>query len=112
MNISSIIVMCLSEHEKEVVDIIEECDYARYHMHQNGKIIVTIEGEDTEEEIAKIRKLEGIPNVISASLHYSYCEDELEEERGRLMEDRDVPLWLNNDSTDAKDISYHGNLKI
>ena len=111
MNISSVVIMCLPENEKSVIEAISNCDFCEYHLHQNGKIIVTIEGEDTNEEVKKIRQIEKLPNVISAAMHFTYCEDELEAEKEKLKNDSEFPAWLNDENIKAKDIPYNGNLK-
>lgn len=111
MNISSIVIMCLPENQEKVIDEIKNADFCEYHLHKDGKIIVTIEGEDTSEEVKKIRRIEKIPNVISASMHYTFCEDELESEKDKLKNKDNVPDWLNDENIQAKDIPYNGNLK-
>jgi len=44
-----------------------------------GKIVVTLEGESTEEEMNKLKMIQNFEYVISAKLGFSYNEGELEE---------------------------------
>lgn len=111
MNISSIVVNILPENSNEVIKHLDEKDYCEFHLYENGKIIVTIEGENVSEEIRKLRLIEKTPNVISASMVYSFCEDELEQEKKKLNAFADFPEWLNDENIEAKDIKYNGNLK-
>lgn len=113
MNISSIVVQVRSEHIDKVVDTIKKSDFCDYHFHDSsmGKIIITIEGENTSEEIEKIRKVQSIPHVIAADMIMAYSEDELEYERSKLENSSDVPEMLNDDTIRAEDIVYNGDLK-
>ena len=81
MNISSIIVKTLPKNFDEVMQALKESGVCDVHFgeKEKGIIIVTIEGKNVEEEIEKVRILEALPKVISADMHMSYCEEELEE---------------------------------
>ncbi len=113
MNVSSIIVLVNPEHLQEAVDLINNSDDFEHHLHdEKGKIIVTIEGENTKEEINKLKKLQAIPYVISAELVFAYSEDELDQERDKLEKLTDnVSGWLNDPNAQIKDIKYGGDLK-
>ena len=55
MNLSSIVVLTKPEHLDEVLNVIKNTDACEYHLHDDkGRIIVTIEGKNTEEEITKL----------------------------------------------------------
>lgn len=47
-------------------------------MDETGKIVITLEGNDTNEEIRKLREIMNLPNVLCANLAYSYTENEME----------------------------------
>ena len=111
MNISSIVVNTLPENSDEVVKLLNEGEFCEVHHYEDGKIIVTIEGEDVSEEIGKLRLIEQTPNVVSASMVYAYSEEELEAEKEKLKSSADMPDWLNDENIEAKDIKYNGNLK-
>lgn len=113
MNLSSIVVLTRPEHLEEVIKELISTDFCEYHLHdEKGRIIVTIEGEDTDEEIKKIKMLQAMPNVISAEMVFAYSEDELEKEREKLENAKDnIPDWLNDPDAKLKDINYGGDLK-
>ncbi len=113
MNLSSIVVLTTPEYLEEVLDAIKSSPDCEYHLHdEKGRIIVTIEGKDTEEEINKLKKLQAIPHVISAELAFAYSEDELEKERKKLEKAEDnIPEWLNDPDAKITDINYGGDLK-
>ena len=113
MNLSSIVVLTTPEYLEEVLESIKSSDEYEYHLHdEKGRIIVTIEGKDTEEEIRKLKALQQIPHVISAEMVFAYSEDELEEERQKLEKSTEnIPEWLNDENAKAEDIKYKGDLK-
>ena len=113
MNLSSIVVQTKPEHLEEVIDAIKSSNDFEYHLHdEKGRIIVTIEGEDTGEEISRLKSLQAIPHVISAEMVFAYSEDELEQERQKLESSKDnIPDWLNDPDSSMKDIKYGGDLK-
>ena len=113
MNLSSIVIQTRPEHLKSVLKIIKSSLDCEYHIHdEKGRIIVTIEGKDTEEEIGKLKNLQTIPNVVSAEMAFAYSEDELEQEREKLEKSTDnIPDWLNDPDATTRDINYGGDLK-
>ena len=112
MNISSIVIQVSPKHIKEVLKIIKEATFCEYHMHDDrGRIIVTLEGKNTEEEIKKLKMIQQIPKVLSADMVYAYSEKELEQEREKMEKEGSMPDWLNDDNIKAEDINYKGNIK-
>ena len=78
MNVSSIVVKTKAEHLQEVMDSINDIDFCEVHFFDSGgKIVVTIEGETIDEQMGRMKTIQGMPNVFSANLSYSYCEEEL-----------------------------------
>jgi len=113
MNVSGIIIQTEKEWMDEVIATLRRGSLCDVFFHDSmGRIIVTVEGEGTEEEIHKVRQLEKIPHVISAELAYAYSEEELDRARGRFKKrGGDVPDVLKDDSVRAEEIVYHGDLK-
>lgn len=113
VNISSIVVQARNEFIEELVEKIKACDFCDYHFHDVsiGKIIVTVEGEGIEQEMANVRKIEALEHVISAEMMMAYSEDELDRERDKLEKSDVVPDVLKNNTIKAEDIPYHGDLK-
>ena len=78
MNVSSIVVKTDQEHLQEVMDNINEIGLCEVHFYDSeGKIVVTIEGNNIDEQMQKMKEIQKIPFVHTASLSYSYCEEEL-----------------------------------
>jgi len=113
MNVSSIVVQARNEFIEGLVEEIKNCDFCDYHFHDVsiGKIIVTVEGEGVEEEMANVRKIEALNHVISADMMMAYSEDELDRERDKLGKSDVVPDILKDEKIKAEDITYHGDLK-
>lgn len=113
MNISSIVIQTKPEHIDEVIALCEAGDFCDYHFHDKdkGKIIVTIEGKNVDEEMAKMKQIEKMPHVICADMMMAYSEDELDEERSKLERASSVPSVLNDETVALKDIVYRGDLK-
>lgn len=113
MNLSSIVILTKPEHLEDLVRTIKDSEECEYHLHdEKGRIIVTIEGKNTEEEITKLKKIQQIPNIISAEMAFAYSEDELETEREKLENASDnIPEWLNDPDAEIRDIKYNGDLK-
>ena len=111
MNISSIIVKTRPENYDAVWLNLQESELCEVHFGDKNKgiIIVTIEGETVEEEIEKLNKIEEMPFIISADMHMSYCEEELD----KMMEDIDINKTVKELNTDkkAEEITYFGSLK-
>jgi nitrate reductase NapD len=112
MNISSIVVQTLPKYLDEVVKSLKACEVCDYHMHdEKGRIIVTIEGKDVNDELKKLRVVESIPHVATADMQMAYSEDELDANMEKLENADVVPTVLNDDTIEATDIVYNGDLK-
>jgi len=112
MNISSIVVKTLPKHLEEVVEELKNCKVCDYHMHdEEGRIIITIEGSNVNEELEKLRVIEAIKYVASADMQMSYSEDELDENIDILNNADAVPSMLNEENVDPNKIIYNGDLK-
>jgi len=96
-----------------LVEEIKSCDFCDYHFHDAsiGKIIVTVEGEGVAQEMDNVRKIEALKHVISAEMMMAYSEDELDREREKLMKSDIIPEVLKDDTIQAEDIVYSGDLK-
>lgn len=113
MNVSSIVIQAKKENIEKVLHVVKNCDFCDYHFHDAniGKIIVTVDGKDIDEEMGKVRKIEAIEHVISAEMMMSYSEDELDMHREKLLHSDLVPSMLNDENITAEKITYHGDLK-
>jgi len=85
MNVSSIVVKTESDHLQEVMDNINAVDFCEVHFSDtDGRIVVTIEGKSIDEQMERMKKIQSMPHVYSASLSYSYCEDELSDSLDKI----------------------------
>jgi len=87
------------------------CDV--YHKDEKGKIIIVLDGENTGEEMQKLKIIQSMPNILAADMIQSNSEDELNQLVGNveIMHEKSyVPDFL-NDETPAENIRYNGDLK-
>ncbi|GAB6044438.1 hypothetical protein JCM11957_00360 [Caminibacter profundus] len=111
MNISSIIVRTKPENYDVVWLNLKESPLCEVHFgaKEKGIIIITIEGENVEEEIKKLNQIEQMPFIISADMHMSYCEEELDKMKEEINLNKTIEE-LNTDKK-AEEIQYFGSLK-
>jgi len=111
MNISSIIVKTKPENYDAVWLNLQKSELCEVHFgeKEKGIIIITIEGENVEEEIDKLRQIEEMPFIISADMHMSYCEEELD----KMKKDIDFNKTVKELNTEKplQEINYFGSLK-
>ena len=85
MNISGIVVKAAPENIERVIETLKASGLCEIHFtDDSGKIIVTLEGKDTNEEIRKLREIMNLPDVLCADLAYSYSEDEMEKDLSHI----------------------------
>ncbi|HAK60499.1 MAG TPA: nitrate reductase [Nitrospiraceae bacterium] len=85
MNVSSAVVKTRPEHVQDVLNALRAVDHCETPFHDDqGRIVVTIEGETISEEMQTLRTIQAIPHVLSAELAYSYSESELAEAVRRM----------------------------
>jgi len=113
MNISSIIVKTKPENYEAVWLNLEESGLCELHIgeKEKGIIIVTVEGETVEKEIEKLTKIEEMPMIISADMHMSYNEDELDKLRADIDIDSTSTVEEINQNKKVEEINYFGSLK-
>jgi len=112
MNISGILIQSKAENVEAVVKRLEESGICDVYTHDElGRVVVTIDGDGIDEEIEKLTALQKIEGVIAADMHYSYSEDELSKAREEFALGDEVPDMLKDDTLEAQDIVYHGDLR-
>src|SRR5574344_401067 len=112
MNITSIVVTTLPKNLESVIENLKKSSVCDYHMHdEKGRVIITIEGENVEDELKKLKVIEAIPNVITADMQMSYSEEELSRHMQVLENSDAVPKVLNDKDVKVEDIVYHGDLR-
>lgn len=112
MNVSSLVITTKAQDADRVIEQLKKSEFCEYHTHKEGKIVITIEGESVSDEIAIMNRLGAMDMVVNVEMIYSYCEDELEQERDHLEIEGEIPTWLNDENAKAEDIKYNGKLPI
>ena len=91
MNISGIVVRTDPENLESVLEYLKSSWFCDAYFHDKiGKIIVTVEGENTGEEVQKLKAILKMPNEFYANLIYSYCGEELAVALGQAGAVRDA----------------------
>jgi nitrate reductase NapD len=113
MNISSVVVKCAPEYIGFVLKKLNESGQCEVYAHDElGRIIIILEGENTEEESEKLRKIQEIPHILAAEMAMAFSENEFSDEEGKFEIPSDnLVNFLNSEDIDAKDIVYNGHLK-
>lgn len=113
MNYSGILVQVTEKFYDEVYAALEDLDVCDVHFGEKaqGKIIITVEGAGVEEEMTKLRIVQGVPHVLAADMIHSYSEDELDKNMKSLANGDVVPAWLNDDNIGPEDIKYGGDVR-
>ncbi len=111
MNISSIVIKTTSGKTAGVIQKLRDSGLCEVHLHEDNKIVGVIEAESISDEIAVVKQINKMSDVLSAEMAFSYCEEELDEIRHNISINNDIPKWLNDDSIKAGQIDYQGDLK-
>lgn len=112
MNVSGILIQTKAEDVENVVKRLKESGLCDVYTHDElGRIVVVIEGSGIEEEISKLKKLEKIDGVITADMHYSYSENELQEAINEFERESSLPEVLTEENLRAEEITYGGDLR-
>jgi len=75
MNVSSIVVRTATENMNSVMTEINSIDLCEVHFNDNqGKIVVTIEGESVHDQIELMKRIQDLPFVLNANLMFSYSD--------------------------------------
>ncbi len=112
MNISSVVVKCAPQFLSELLARLKESGVCEVYSHdENGRIVVIIEGETTEQESERLRMIQALPHVLSAEMVYAYSESEFSAEEGKFDKVSESLIDSLNSEMLAEDIVYHGHIK-
>ena len=106
MNISSVIVK--TNDLEKCKDELSKIEGAEVALSEDNTIIVVLQAKDINEEIEIFNKVEKARFVLSASMHYSYIEDELRDDLMNMNNNADE--ILNDDSTPINELQYSGSV--
>jgi nitrate reductase NapD len=77
MTVSGIVVACRPDDLAEVKEVLNGLTWAEVHYTDpDGRLVVTIEAEDVEESMDRLKQLQGLPRVLMAELAEFVEEDE------------------------------------
>ncbi len=106
MNISSVIIK--TKDLSKCKDELSKINGVEVALYEDSTIIATIQANDINEEINIFKNIEKAKYVISASMHYSYIEDELRDDLANMKNDTDE--ILNDDTTPIDTMQYSGSV--
>lgn len=77
MNISSVVVKTLPEHLATVRSSLLASGLCEIHFSDDlGRIVITLEGEESADETTKLKEIQKLPHVVSADFSYTYTDEE------------------------------------
>lgn len=78
MNLSGILVSAKSEHLATVVEALRTLEGVEVHQvdEPTGRVVVVQEAEDIRAEMAGLRHIKTLPNVMMAEMVYHYIADD------------------------------------
>jgi len=77
MTVSGIVVACRPDDLAEVKEVLNGLTWAEVHYTDpDGRLVVTIEAENVEESMDRLKQLQGLPRVLMAELAEFAEEDE------------------------------------
>jgi len=75
--VSGVLVVAKPEDQSQVRDALEVFPWAEvHHQDPNGRLVVTIEADDTDQAIARLREVKELPRVVLAEMVEHRVEDD------------------------------------
>jgi len=108
MNIASVVVAAKPENLLQVKKRIRALEWAVvHHTDEDGRLIVTIEGETAEKDVERFKFIKNIPDVLNVELiQYTFEDDGDLPDDPKEFESEEVPDYLQNDDLDEVGISH------
>ena len=80
MMISGVLVVSKPEHQSQVRSALEVLPWAEIHHEEtDGRLVITIESDDTDQAMARLREVKELPRVMLAEMVQHHVEDEPEQ---------------------------------
>jgi nitrate reductase NapAB chaperone NapD len=77
MMISGVLVVTKAEHQSQVRTALEEFPWAEvHHQDSDGRLVITIEADDTDQAVARLREVKELPRVVLAEMVEHHVEEE------------------------------------
>lgn len=107
MNISSIIIRAKSANWQNLLEQINKIAYTEVALEdsQKGIIIATIQAPDTGKDIASLKEISQLKDVLSADMHLTYSEEEF---KGCEININEVAELI--DTTPVEEMKYSGDV--
>lgn len=105
MNISSVLIVAKTAHHEALCEAINKIKHCSVELVEEEKIIVVIESENLNDELAAYKALEALKNTSAVSMVFSY--QDLDEDIKNIK--GEVPKKL-QDNVKAEDIEYYGEI--
>jgi nitrate reductase NapD len=76
MMISGVLVVAKPEHQSQVRTALEVFPWADvHHQDPDGRLVITIEADDTDQAIARLQEIKDLPRVVLAEMVEHHVED-------------------------------------
>ena len=76
MMISGVLVVAKPEHQSQVRMALEAFPWAEvHHQDPDGRLVITIEADDTDQAVARLREVKELPRVVLAEMVEHHVED-------------------------------------
>ena len=77
MMISGVLVVAKPEHQSQVRTALEVFPWAEvHHQDPDGRLVITIEADDTDQAIARLQEIKDLPRVVLAEMVEHHVEEE------------------------------------
>lgn len=76
MMVSGVLVVAKPEHQSQVRTALEVFPWAEvHHEDPDGRLVVTIEADDTDQAIARLQQVKELPRVVLAEMVEHHLDD-------------------------------------
>jgi nitrate reductase NapD len=80
MMVSGVLVVAKPEHQSQVRTALEVFPWAEvHHEDPDGRLVITIEADDTDQAMARLREVQELPRVILAEMVEHHVGDDREQ---------------------------------
>ncbi len=111
MNIASLLVETQPENVASLIQTINSFPWAEvHHSEQDGRMIVTVEGETSKEDVANFKTIKSLPQVLSASM-VEYCFEEEKSISRENIDTAEIPDYLKNEIAGPAGANYYQRLR-
>jgi nitrate reductase NapD len=76
MMVSGVLVVAKPEHQSQVRTALEVFPWAEvHHEDPDGRLVITIEADDTDQAIARLQQVKELPRVVLAEMVEHHLDD-------------------------------------